>query len=322
MSLHRTHDGRYVVYTRPEGGDRRVARVESWDFVHWSETRMVLEPGPMDPVQTQFYGLGSTPYGGFELGTLWAYRTAPEDMGYYKTIGGKQMPELAYCRSGGSFGWPTLSGAGGHAWHRAAIGEPLIPLGAEGSWECGSIQTASSLVLMEDEIRIYYSGSRTTHGQREWTSNEHRTGLGFASLKPDRFVSLTASGTEGQLLTRPMRAHDPRFFVNADVGNGSEMRVEITDVDGRPFDGFELANCRPITGDSVAHPVSWQGAPSPEPLADPWIRLRVTARNARLYSLFFGREEDMATYWDFHIPHHRATPWERFPEFHAAALPR
>lgn len=321
MSLHRAHDGRYVVYTRPEGGDRRVARVESWDFVHWSETRMVLEPGPMDPVQTQFYGMGSTPYGGFELGTLWLYRTAPEDMGYYKTKGGEQMPELAYCRSGASFGWPTLSGAGGHAWHRAALGEPLIPLGAEGSWECGSIQAASSLVLLEDEIRIYYSGNRTTHGHREWEGAGHRTGLGFASLKPDRFVSLTASGTQGQLLTRPLRTQDPQFYVNADVVDGGGIRVEVTDVDGRPFDGFELANCRPITGDSVGHPVSWQGDPSPEPMAGPWIRLRVTAKDARLYSLSCGREEEVAAYWDFRIPHHRGSLWEKLPEFHAAARP-
>ena len=322
MSLHRAHDGRYVVYTRPEGGDRRVARVESWDFVHWSETRMVLEPGPMDPVQTQFYGLGSTPYGGFELGTLWAYRTAPEDLGYYKTKGGKQMPELAYCRSGASFGWPTLSGAGGYAWHRAAQGEPLIPLGADGSWECGSVQAASGLVYLEDEIRFYYSGSRTTHGHREWDGPGHRTGLGFASLKPDRFVALSAANTKGQLLTRPMRTQDPRFFVNADVGDGGEVRLEITDVDGTPFPGFEMDSCLPITGDSVSHPVSWQGDPSSEPLAGPWVRLRMTATNAKLYALLCGREDEVSAYWDFRIPHHRGSLWEKLPEFHAASRSR
>ena len=322
MSLHRAHDGRYVVYTRPEGGDRRVARVESWDFVHWSETRLVLEPGPMDPVQTQFYGLGSTPYGGFELGTLWVYRTAPEDMGYYKTKGGKQVTELAYCRSGASFGWPTLSGAGGHAWHRMALGEPLLPLGAEDSWECGSIQAASNLVFLKDEIRFYYAGSRTGHGAPEWVRPEPRTGIGFASLKPDRFVSLTASEVPCQLLTRPMRTQDPHFYINADVGEGGELRVEITDVDATPIPGFELDNCLPITGDSVSHPIRWKGDPSHEPSAGPWIRLRVTATNARVYALFCGREEEIAEYWNFHIPHHRGSLWDKLPEFHTAARQR
>ena len=321
MSLHRAHDGRYVVYTRPEGGDRRIARVESWDFVHWSETRMVLEPGPLDPVQTQFYGLGSTPYGGFELGTLWAYHTAPEDMGYYKTKGGKQMPELAYCRSGASFGWPTLSGAGGYAWHRAAHGEPLIPLGSGDSWECGSVQAASSLVCLEDEIRVYYSGSRTTHGYHEWDGPDYRTGIGFASLKPDRFVALSTANAKCQLLTRPVLTKDPQFFVNANVDGNGELRVEITDVDAKPFPGFELENCLPITGASVSHCVRWRGEPSPESLAGTWVRLRVEATSAKLYTLAFGREEEVATYWDFRIPHHRGSLWEKLPEFYAASRP-
>ena len=319
MSLHRAADGRYVVYTRPEGGDRRVARAESWDFVRWSQTRLVLEPGPMDPVQTQFYGLGSTPYGGFELGTLWNYRTAPEDMGYYKTIGGKQVPELAYCRSGASFGWPTLAGAGGYAWHRAAVGEPLIALGDEESWESGSIQAASGVVLLDDEIRIYYAGSRTTHGHHDWAGEGYRTGLGFASIKPDRFVALSTAVAGGQLLTRPLRTPEPSFWVNADVQEGGELRVEVTDVDANPIPGFELEDCRPIGGDAVSHPVRWNGDPSVEPLTGSWIRLRVVAEGARIYSLCCGPEDEVQSYWDFRIPHHRASLWENLPEFDQAA---
>lgn len=321
MSLHRAADGRYVVYTRPEGGDRRVARAESWDFIHWSEVKLVLEPGPQDPTQTQFYGMGSTPYGGYELGTLWVYHTAPGDLGYYKTLGGRQQPELAYCRNGSSWGWPQLCGAGGYAWHRMAQGEPLIALGPEGSWEWGSIQPASALVFLEDEIRLYYAGARTPHGVREWNRPEPRCGIGFASLKPDRFVSLTAKAEGCSLLTRPLKTDTPEFYVNAAIAKDGYVRIEITDIDTKPIKGFELGKCLPIAGDSVRHRVQWQGNPPASPLAGPWIRLRMTAAHARVYSLCCCKEEEAAQYWKFRIPHSRASLWEKFPAFDAAASP-
>ena len=119
-----------------------------------------------------------------------------------------------------------------------------------------------------------------------------------------------------------MRTQDPHFYINADVGEGGELRVEITDVDATPIPGFELDNCLPITGDSVSHPIRWKGDPSHEPSAGPWIRLRVTATNARVYALFCGREEEIAEYWNFHIPHHRGSLWDKLPEFHTAERQR
>ena len=321
MSLHRAADGRYVVYTRPEGGDRRVARAESWDFIHWSEVKLVLEPGPQDPPGIQFYGMGSTLYGGYELGTLWIYHTAPEDLSYYKTMGGRQEPELAYCRNGSSWGWPLLSGAGGYSWHRAAPGEPLIPLGgAADEWDWGRVQPASGMVFLEDEIRIYYAGTKTPHGVKDWDRPEPRCGIGLASLKPDRFVSLSAAG-EGELLTRPLKTDTPEFYVNAAVEAGGYLRVEVADIGAKPIAGFELDNCLPIAGDSVRHRVQWWGNPSAASLAGPWIRLRVKAARARLYALFCCREEELGQYWKFRIPHTRASLWEKLPVFDAAAAP-
>jgi hypothetical protein len=318
MALHRAGDGRYVVYTRPEGGDRRVARAESWDFIHWSETRLVLEPGPLDPTQVQFYGMGSTTYGGYDLGTLWAYRTPVEDLGYYKTRGGRQEPELTYCRNGSSWGWPLLSGAGGYAWHRMSPGNPLLSCGPGDSWEQGSIQTASSLVFLDDEIRLYYAGSRTVHGEREWDGPEPCCGIGFASFGPDRFVSLDAGESEGRILTRPLRTDNPDFYVNAEVEEDGYVQVEIADIDAKPIHGFELDNCLPLTGDSFRHRVQWRGNPAAGPLAGPWIRLRVRARRAKIYSLFCCAEGEAEDYWKFRIPHSRGSLWEKLADFDAA----
>jgi hypothetical protein len=296
MSLHRAADGRYVAYHRPAFGDRRVGRAESWDFLHWSEPKMVLDQDPADPTQVQFYGLGAVAYGGYEIGTLWVYHTEPSDMDFYK-MKGHQQPELAYARSG-------------YAWHRAAIGKGWIALGRKGSWEWGNIQPASSPLLLKDEVRFYYVGSRTGHGERHWTGKAARCGIGMASVKPDRFVAVRAD-RRGSILTRPFWTETPCFWANAAVGRSGELRAEIADLDGRPIKGFALKDCVPVSGDSIRHRLRWRGDPDPSALSNRQIRMRVQARGARIYALASGGEGELAAYWNFRIPHYLAMDAER-----------
>jgi hypothetical protein len=298
MSLHRAADGHYVAYHRPGFGDRRVARSESWDFAHWSQPHIVIDQEAGDGPQTQFYGMGSIPYGPYELGTLWIYRTDPANMDFYKMRGGQQHAELAYCRSG-------------YAWHRAALGEPFIPHGRAGSWDGGCLQAASSPLLLEDEIRFYYAGQRPLHSEsKDWKGKEPRCGIGLASCKPDRFVSLTAA-RRGKLLTRPFWTQTPLFFINADVAKGGQVRMGVLDSDGKAIQGFGIADCLPVTGDSIQHAVVWRGQGDASVLANRQIRLQVEARNARLYSLFSGTAEESRRYWEFRIPYFLAMDLER-----------
>ena len=45
----------------------------------------------------------------------------------------------------------------------------------------------------------------------------------------------------------------------------------------------------------------------------------MVAEGARIYSLCCGPEDEVQSYWDFRIPHHRASLWENLPEFDQAA---
>ena len=287
MSLHRAHDGRYVLYCRPDWADRRVSRRESWDFRHWSEPRIVIDQGPGDHPQTQFYGLGAMPYGAYEIGTLWVYHTEAEDMEFWK-MHGHQQPELAYARSG-------------HAWHRAELGTAWIALGAEDRWEWGGIQPASAPVLLDDEIRFYYVGVRTEHGAASFGGPEPRCGIGFASMKPDRFAGVSATA-EGHILTRAFWTETPEFYVNARVQRGGELRVGILDLEGRAIEGFELENSVGAVGDSTSHRLAWRNHPDSSVLCNRQIRLSVFAREVTVYALLAGSGSELASYWQFRIP--------------------
>jgi hypothetical protein len=287
MSLHRAADGRFVLYCRPQFGDRRVSRRESWDLMHWSTPRIVIDQDPRDHPQVQFYGLGAIPYGSYEIGTLWIYNTKPDDMGFQKMLG-NQEPELAYARAG-------------HAWHRAEVGTPWIARGEEGAWDYGQIQPASAPVLLEDEIRFYYVGTRSGHGEREYHGPGLRTSIGYASIKPDRFVGMTASSA-GEILTRPVWTKAPEFFVNATIPEDGNLRVGIEDVDGTIIPGFELEKCNPLQGDSLRHRLTWQDSPDMAQLVNRELRLRIQAQGATIYALMVGPESQLGNYWEFDIP--------------------
>ncbi|MEJ5296678.1 MAG: hypothetical protein WHZ52_01430 [Armatimonadota bacterium] len=288
MGLLRTPDGRFAALHRVDGYGRRVFRSESWDFLHWSgEPRMILEPDAGDPPQTQFYGMGAVPYGPYEIGTLWIYRTEAEDMGTSK-MRGIQYPELAYAR-------------GGFAWHRAAQGVPFIPNGEEGDWDRGNLQCASAPVFLPEEIRFYYAGTSARH-QTSWELQPQQAGLGMATIKPDRFVALEAGDEEAELLTVAFRPDGDCLFLNVRTGAEGFVKVELLDREARSLPGHSLQECRPVTGDGMALPVVWNSTGESGLTPGAPVRLRVRARHAAIFSIFCCRPEEAEDYRSFTSP--------------------
>jgi hypothetical protein len=285
MGLLRAPDGRYVIYHRLHGFGRRVFRSESWDFVYWTgEPRLVLEPDAGDPPQTQFYGLGSTAYGPFEIGTLWIFHTDEEDLLPGKSHG-YQEAELAYARSG-------------YAWHRAAQGTPFIPHGGPGEWDRGNLQCASAPVFLPDEIRYYYAGTDMRH-QKRWELEPQTAGLGLATLKPDRFIALCAGRDPAELITVsfPLAGE---LFVNAATRPAGWIRVELLRGDKEPIAGYAGSACVPVSGDSISHHVRWESGDTALPIGET-VRLRVLAQDADLYSLYSVAPGEEPVYHKFTV---------------------
>ena len=282
MGFLRTPNGRYVIYHRFSGFGRRIFRSESVNFIDWpDEPRMVVEPDSGDPPQIQCYGMGSTAYGPYEIGTLWIYHTSLQDVGEHK-MNGYQEAELTYARSG-------------YAWHRAAQGTAFIPHGKQGDWDQGNLQCASSPVFLDNEIRYYYMGTDMSH-KTHWELEPQRAGLGLAILKPDRFVALSAGQETAELLTYALKLPSNKVLVNATTGPNGWMRLEVLEADGKPTAGFSEADCAPITGDATAHAVHWKGADAGATVAGRPVRLRLRAQNAEVFSIYCSESNDLPTY--------------------------
>ncbi len=101
--------------------------------------------------------------------------------------------------------------------------------------------------------------------------------IGLATLKRDRFISLTATGAEpGTILTKPFRLEGSRLKVN---GHGDSIRVEVLDKTGRITHTAESDKL-----DALRWEPRWQDDRDLSSAKGKIIQLRFHLKNARLYA--------------------------------------
>ena len=145
-----------------------------------------------------------------------------------------------------------------------------------------------------DELRFYYYGGPTFHGDRFMAG--HNRCMGLAKLRLDGFVSLRAHRREGCVTTRPFSWPGGRLTVNSRVEGGilwtydqletsdGWVRVEVLDPEGRVVEGLSRSECDPLFADGVAAEVTWSGSQDFDRFAGETIALRFLLRSADLFS--------------------------------------
>jgi len=198
--------GRYVAHIRYGPPNTRIAsRIESEDFVHWSPKITLFRRAKMDaPFGTKHYAMQVMRYGGVYVGLLWAYhgetiKPIPKD----KLWMDKTNLQLAFSRNGVT--WLRVGNHGAipasemnkdRDWKTVAEQAVFLPYGEHGKdWDWGSaVACYQPLLVVDDEIRIYYFG----HTGRHWASYHGdkvptTKGFGLATLRLDGFVSRLCS---------------------------------------------------------------------------------------------------------------------------------
>jgi hypothetical protein len=263
----------YLITCRPRMADRRVAIVETKDWVTYSDPVVVLQPDAHDTPLAEFYGMPVVRSGGAYVGFLWVYHTDPEQLmsnplepdhaGPHKYLDGRVDCQLAYGFNGMHF-QRTL--------HETFVGQTEL------SEPDSGVANPYSMVDCGDTLRLFGSASRAEHGRRPVNSSA----ICIYELRKDGFVFLESSGT-GSLTTRALRVQGPRLAINVEAPWG-EVEAQLTDKFGVPLSGHGFADSEPFTGDKVSWQPSWTGGGLGN-FTGQVVRLSLRIRHGRLYGV-------------------------------------
>jgi hypothetical protein len=272
--------------------NRKMARCESDDLIHWSPGRMVLDTDEADSPAWEFFdepGMhgqrarikqyqGLTPWisNGCYVGLVWMYDSRE--------------------------GWINLElvhSPDGVDWRREALREPFIadgrPTGLRGRM---FVPNGSPPVLVGGDE--YFYGSVMPHGHHEGALADTGKGslaqrrkflettsiYGFA-IKRDRWISYDACDREAEFLSTPFAWEGGKLCLNVQIEKGGHVRVEFEDQWARPVKDWHLDEIAPITGplDAADHQLTF--GPGPKsivkiPPVGP-IRLRMYLKKAKLF---------------------------------------
>lgn len=240
---------------------RCCGRIESEDFIHWSEPELIVAPSEWTTQGDSYYALTMIPYEGLYLGLLRVFHRYAPNYGYLE----EQL----------------VISADGRRWRPAGDSMFLTP-GEPGEWDSGVVDAAPRVVIHADEIRIYYSGSPRAHGGGTPVPVPLPR-LGLATLRLDGFAYLEPPWQEGFLTLRAARSSGGRLHVNADASRGAATAA-VLDESGKPLAGYSHEDCVPVESDGTDITVSWRKReylPS-----DGIVRLQFRVRHARLYSFW------------------------------------
>ncbi len=258
----------YVLYGRVSGRGRAIGRSESADFAHFAPPALVMQTDEQDPPDTDLYNPAAVRYAYAEsvylaFPSLYEHKTHTLDI------------RLAVSRDGVHWSFPERV--------------PYIPLGRPGTLDSGSLYMGQGMLRHGDTLSLYYSGARINHEQAELetlTKPEGERVFLRATTPLDRFVSATAGPSGGSFVTPPLRFRGSKLVVNVLAAKGSAS-FALLDAQGRPLPGFTLDACEPVRGDTTRATVRWKAGANVNRLAGKPIRLRVSLRNASLFTFAF-----------------------------------
>lgn len=259
--------GKYRCYFRtPYQGVRGIGVVESDDFRHWAESRLIaLDP----PDPEHFYTNATIPYS--------------RDPAFYLAFPKRYFPQrrrLVEHSTGGISEAVMLSSRDGLHFDRTFMEAWIRPGRDRRNWGDRSTMTAWGLLrTAADELSVYVSQHyrfNTAHMLR-------------GTLRVDGFASAHAGYAGGELVTTPVSVEGRQLVLNYATGAGGSVRLELQAESREPLAGFELAEGEELYGDSIAEPYRWKSGGDLSSLAGRRVRIRFAMKDCDLYSYRFQR---------------------------------
>jgi hypothetical protein len=255
---------------------RSTARATSSDFLNWSQfTPMEYSDTDSVAPSAQLYTNQTTPY--FRADHI--YVSLPGRI-FFGKLEQKSSREPFHEESSGdcSDGVLMTTRAGSHRYDFTFRESLLRPGTGDENWTTrnnypahGIIQTGES--EMSVFVQRHYS-QPTAHLER-------------MTLRLDGFASLNALYEEGLMTTKPVNFSGSRLELNYSTSAAGSVRVGLSDLAGKPIDGFGTDDCDELVGDEISRFVSWKGSTDLSGIAGQTVRMRLVMNDADVFSFSF-----------------------------------
>ncbi|MAV37942.1 MAG: hypothetical protein CMJ59_21090 [Planctomycetaceae bacterium] len=146
----------------------------------------------------------------------------------------------------------------------------------------GLLVTKAGTAATPGELSLYISDGGT------WTQRGKASRFRRFTLGVDRFVSVNAPLRGGGFVTKPLVFQGTTLVMNFATSAAGSIRVEIQTPNGKPANGFALADCPEIFGDHIEQVVAWKSGSDVRHLAGKPIRLRFVLKDADLHAIRFA----------------------------------
>lgn len=279
-------DGQCVAYSRHREmmdsiGARSIWRIQSDDFLTWSDPQLVFAPDLQDPPDVEYYGMPVFRRHGWYFGLLEYWHGDSEVMAVH----------LVFSRDG-------------VRWHHPAPREPFIAPTYDWNRRWNTCASNGPIILNE-QLLFHFNGRWIGHNH----STVHQDGVvGMATVELDRFCAIEGE-VGGRLDTPTFTWPGGTLAVNADTRHSYEghrghttgrLSVEVLDADGQAlpdWSGEQRAvfqgntHCR---GTVSSGEVIWPNDRRLDALAGQAIQLRFGLEHARLFTFMASDAVDDA----------------------------
>ncbi len=268
-------------------GIRDIKTSVSKDFKKWSKPVFLKYPAAP---QEQLYTNQIIPYFraphillGFPTRYVdrgWVYSTEHLPMLIHRKLRSEKSPREGTAVTDGLF----MSSRDGKVFHRRP--EAFIRPGlGKHNWVYGDnyqnwglVLTKSQIEGAPDEISLYAT-------EDYWTGKGSK--LRRFTIRVDGFVSVFAPLTGGELLTKPFVFDGNKLLINFSTSAAGSIKFEFQDENGNVISDYSINDCEDIFGDSIEYVVKWKTGTDVSKLKSKTVRLRITLKDADLYSIKF-----------------------------------
>jgi hypothetical protein len=269
--------------------DRAAFVSVSKDFIHWSAPgapnspfTIAVEGDDTDDmrvrsqggIEANIYGMPVYPYEGAYVGFPWVFDISNYTEGEFAVTGdGNIQPQIAFSRDL-------------RLWTRLAR-QPVIPVGQAGAWDDGTVYTATTLLVDDREMTVYYGGMDLPHGGGRYGEKQYAC-IAKATWRRDGLISLYNGGDDpGTITTKLITFTGKQLKINTKLNYGGSLKVEILDNSGNAIEGYRISQAKPIKNDQFAVTAEWDAGSDLSKLEGKNIKLRFHLTGGNLYSYWF-----------------------------------